>query len=139
MYTNNNELTKAIKVLLIEDDEDDFVIVKELLGGIPDKSFKMTWASTYQDSIEFLKQNNHDVCLLDYRLGVHDGIELLNIANESGISMPIIFLTGQGEYTVDIEVMKLGASDYLVKDSLTSALLERAIRYSIERAITATK
>lgn len=138
MHADSKELTQ-IKLLIIEDDEDDFIIVRELLNNVPNKSFEITWASTYQESIDLLIKNNHDVCLLDYRLGAHDGMDILKIANELKITMPIIFLTGQGEYAVDLEVMKLGASEYLVKDSLTSLLLERAIRYSIERALTAKK
>ena len=131
--------TQPVKVLLIEDDEDDYIIIRELFGGIHYRSFDVTWISNYQESLRLLKQNYHDVCLMDYRLGVYNGIDLIKEAVDSGVSMPVIFLTGQGEYTVDLEAMKAGAADYLVKDSLTPLLLERSIRYAIERATAAEK
>ncbi len=131
--------TQPVKVLLIEDDEDDYIIIRELLDRIHYRSFDVTWISNYQESLTLLKQNYHDVCLMDYRLGVYNGIELIKEAGDSGVSMPIIFLTGQGEYAVDIEAMKAGAADYLVKDSLTPLMLERSIRYAIERAAAAEK
>jgi diguanylate cyclase (GGDEF)-like protein/PAS domain S-box-containing protein len=58
---------------------------------------------------------------------------LLHAVKAEGRRAPIILLTGQGSYRVDVEAMKAGAADFLVKDQLTPALLERAIRYAIER------
>lgn len=134
-----NITDQHVKVLLIEDDEDDYIIIREFLAGIPLRSFDVTWISNYHDSLPLLRNNYHDVCLLDYRLGVNNGIDLLKEANDSGASIPVIFLTGQGEYSIDLEAMKAGAADYLVKDTLTSSMLERSIRYSIERANAARK
>jgi len=139
MYTDKKGHTVPIKVLLIEDDEDDFFIINELLTNIHDRDFDVTWISNPQDSLILLRKNQHDVCLLDYRLGAYNGIELLKKAQAFEVSMPVIFLTGQGEYTVDIEAMKTGATDYLDKDGLTSPLLERAIRYAVDRATAAAK
>jgi signal transduction histidine kinase len=135
----NYQNTQPVKVLLIEDDEDDYIIIRELFANINYSSFDVTWLSTYQDSLALLSQNIHDICIMDYRLGVNNGIDLLKEANDLGVSIPVIFLTGQDEYTVDVEAMKAGAADYLVKDTLTSPLLERSIRYTIERATAAEK
>jgi PAS domain S-box-containing protein len=74
--------------------------------------------------------------LLDYRLGQRDGLELLRESAGKGCDVPVIVLTGQGDYRIDVEAMRSGAADYLIKDSITSDLLERAIRYSIERKRT---
>ena len=78
-------------------------------------------------------RNQHDVCLVDYRLGAETGIDLLRAALERGCQAPIILLTGQGEHEIDLEAMKAGAADYLVKGRLDAGLLERSIRYAIER------
>src|SRR5207244_2436622 len=59
--------------------------------------------------------------------------ELLRAALERGCKAPIILLTGQGEREIDVEAMKAGASDYLVKGRLDAGALERSIRYAIER------
>jgi light-regulated signal transduction histidine kinase (bacteriophytochrome) len=93
--------------------------------------------SVYDKALDMLGHQEHDICLLDYRLGAHNGIEILLEAAARGIHIPIIFLTGQGEYEVDIQAMKAGAADYLIKEKLNSDLLERSVRYALERAETA--
>ena len=122
-----------IRVLLIEDDADDHTIIKHLLSKITDTRFLLDWVTHYDAALKSLATHEYDICLLDFHLGVHDGLEVLEKAREKMWKTPIIFLTGQGEYEVDIRAMNLGASDYLVKDQLTADLLERSIRYAIER------
>lgn len=124
---------KEKKILLVDDDEDDFIITRDLLMEIRDVDFRIEWVSSYEDAREALKKATHDICLLDYRLGKHTGIELLREATEHGLNLPVILLTGQGDKNIDLEAMKSGACDYLVKDQINSTLLERSIRYSIER------
>jgi signal transduction histidine kinase len=124
-----------IKVLLIEDDEDDYVIVRNLLTGAkssPSK-FVLEWVTTYESALNEVDHGQHDVYLLDYLLGNRNGLELLHEMIERGCKAPIIFLTGQGDYKVDMEAMKAGAADYLEKGQISSPLLERSIRYAIER------
>src|SRR3989339_763218 len=80
-----------------------------------------------------MEKDFYDVYLLDYRLGGHTGLELLHEAAERNIKTPLIFLTGYGDHRIDLEAMKAGAADYLVKDQINAPLLERSIRYAIER------
>lgn len=124
---------RACRVLLIEDDEDDCVLVSTLLSGISSTSYEIEWASNYEAGIEQFERDLHDICLLDYRLGDRNGLELLHKMTEKGPRAPVILLTGQDDYSVDLEAMKSGAADYLVKGQLNAPLLERSIRYSIER------
>jgi len=119
--------------LLIEDDEDDFIITRDLLGEIPGKKFSIDWAKTYEQGLELMVLNRHDVCLVDYRLGAYNGVELLRAALERGCQAPVILLTTSGHQTVDVEAMEAGASDYLVKGQLEANWLERSIRYAIQR------
>jgi PAS domain S-box-containing protein len=127
---------KVIKVLLIEDDEDDYLITRELLSEIEGCRFQLTWVATYQEAVKAIERNGHDVCLIDYRLGEHNGVELLHASRSNGHMIPAIFLTGRDDYHADRKAMKAGASDYLVKDHLSKSLLERSIRYAVERAAT---
>ena len=126
-------IEQPLHVLLIEDDEDDYVLVRRLLSKIPFASYELEWAASYQAALEAAGEDSHDVCLLDFRLGERDGLELLAELTRRGYRKPIIFLTGQGDHNVDIEAMTLGASDFLVKGELNAPLLERSIRYAVER------
>ena len=121
------------KVLLVEDDRDDYLLTRELFAEIKGSRHKIDWLSSFDAGLEAMIRNEHDVCLVDYRLGARNGIELLRQAIQLGCKAPIILLTGQGEQQIDIEAMKAGAADYLVKGRLDAGLLERSIRYSIER------
>jgi DNA-binding NtrC family response regulator len=124
-------MKKAVKILLVEDDEDDYIITRDLIAEIRNWRGILEWVSTYEEALEKLKSNEYDVYLLDYRLGERTGLDLLKEAVESGCNAPIILLTGQGDQEVDVEAMKLGASDYLVKGEINAQLMERSIRYSI--------
>jgi signal transduction histidine kinase len=120
-------------VLLIEDDEDDYVVLFNLLTEVPAARYKITWIQTYEEGLRELGKSGYDVCLLDYLLGVRNGLEILSTLEESPERPPIIVLTGQGDYHVDLKAMQYGASDYLLKTELTGHTLERAIRYAMER------
>jgi len=122
-----------IRVLLIEDDEDDYILTKTLLREMKGQSYSVDWSKNYADGLAAALRNEHDVCLVDYRLGAQDGIELLRTAVERGCTLPIILLTGQGEHEIDLQAMQAGASDYLVKTGLEAGLLERTIRYALGR------
>ena len=136
MNKSNGEQHNTFKVLFIEDDEDDYVVIRDLLGEIERADFEIDWVPTYDEGIEMITHGEYDVCLLDYRLGARDGIGFLMERKSTPWTPPIIILTGMGEYGVDMEAMKTGAADYLVKDQINPALLERVIRYSVNRAET---
>ena len=122
-----------IRVLLVDDDEDDFVITRDLLAEIDGCKFDLEWVSTFEIALTKIDANAHDVYLVDYRLGEHTGLELLHRATSNGCQKPIILLTGQGDRQVDVEAMKSGAADYLIKGQIDAPLLDRSIRYAIER------
>ncbi|HEV2391890.1 MAG TPA: response regulator [Verrucomicrobiae bacterium] len=124
---------ETIRVLLVEDDEDDYILARELFSEIPGQRFVLDWVKTFDTGLENLSRNQHDVALLDYRLGAQNGVELLRAAIERGCSAPVILLTGSGQHQVDLEAMQAGAADYLVKADLHAKSLERSIRYAIQR------
>ena len=124
----------SLKILVIDDDEDDFLIVRELLNQSHGRDFALEWAPTYKEGLKALHRAEHDLCLLDNRLGALSGLDLLAEAMRTGCQVPIIFLTAYGDLDVDMEAMRAGAMDYLVKGEIGKELLERSIRYSIARA-----
>lgn len=124
----NKEL---IKILLVDDDEDDYIITSELLEEIRGWQIEIDWVDNCDRALEIILQQKHDVYLLDYRLGEHNGLELLRKTIDKGCKAPMILLTGQNDRQIDIEAMNAGAADYLVKASMDSFLLERSIRYSL--------
>ena len=105
---NESEL---IKVLLVEDDEDDYLLTKGYFEEIKGHRFQLDWMPSYERGWEALLQQKHDVCLVDYRLGARTGIDLLRVATERGCKAPIILLTGQGEHEIDLEAMKLARGE----------------------------
>lgn len=126
-------IIRPIRVLLVEDDEDDFFITKELLRDCRDQEFVLDWEQDWERGLETILKREHDVYLIDFRLGAKSGFELIEKSIASGISSPFIILTGQGDATTDTNAIELGASDYLVKGEIDTPLLTRSIRYSIDR------
>jgi FixJ family two-component response regulator len=124
---------QRLGILLVDDDEEEYLITRDLFAEIEVIRCELEWVATYDAGLHAIVRQEHDVFLLDYRLGLHDGIELLRAAVEQGCTAPIIMLTGQSDRDVDIAALRAGASDYLVKGQLDARLLERSIRYAIER------
>ena len=122
-----------IKVLLIDDDEDDYIVIRDLLSNIPSSEFILKWVSDYGAALYAILASKFDVCLLDYPVKERNGLELIREATGSGCDRPIIFFTGSGNYEVDMGAMRSGVADYLIKAQLTDDMLERSIRYSIAR------
>ncbi|HWM90382.1 MAG TPA: EAL domain-containing protein [Thermoanaerobaculia bacterium] len=127
---------EPVRVLLIDDDEDDHVLTAALLSEIGRERFRLDWISRYDEALQAIGGRSHDVYLLDFHLGERNGLELLREAVEGGCRAPIIMLTGLGDRDVDLEAMRFGAADYLSKTKLDAPLLERSIRYALERART---
>ena len=132
----NDRDARAVRILLVEDDEDDFVLTRDLLGESRRTRFELDWVSSFDEALGALTRNGHDVALIDYRLGEHDGLELLHHARDLGLTAPLILLTGQGDGDIDLAAMRAGAADYLVKGQIDAPLLERSIRYAIEQSRT---
>lgn len=125
--------SNLIRVLLIDDDEDDYILTRDWFKEFQVASCTLEWVNNYQAGRNAIASGQYDVYLVDYRLGDGNGLELLREALDNGCTAPIIFLTGQGDREIDIEAMKAGAADYLEKSQLAAPLLERSIRYALER------
>lgn len=124
---------EQLHILVIEDDEDDYFLVRRLLSKARGITCSIDWAQTYDEGLERITAREYDVALIDYRLDAQTGIDLLREALQQGCETPMVLLTGQGDLRVDLEAMAAGAADYLVKGQIDAQLLERSIRYARER------
>ena len=122
-----------IHILLIDDDHEDYLITRSRLQQIKDQEYELEWVDGFDNGFDRIMEGQHDVYLLDYRLGAKNGLELMQKVIQAGCEAPLILLTGQGDREIDLKAMRYGAADYLVKSELQAPLLERSIRYAIER------
>ncbi|HEX2669860.1 MAG TPA: response regulator [Polyangiaceae bacterium] len=121
-----------LRILLVEDDEEDFLLTGRLLRRNDRTAFEVTWVTTSTAALRELK-NPYDACLVDYRLGADTGVSFIQQAISQGFRGPLVLLTGRGDHDIDAEAMRAGAADYLVKDEMTGPLIERVLRHAVER------
>jgi diguanylate cyclase (GGDEF)-like protein/PAS domain S-box-containing protein len=121
----------VVRVLLVDDDEDDYLITSEMLTGQARVRFEVDWSSHYADALAQIGEQRHDIYLIDYRLGERNGLELVREGFGDHPFAPVIMLTGHATYEIDLEATALGITDFLVKQELDPAALERSIRYAI--------
>ena len=122
-----------LRVLLVEDDEDDFVIVRDLLRD-GRRRYDLTWVPTYERGLAALQSRDHDIALVDYRLGGRTGLELIAAVTPADQAPPIVLLTGLDDELLDEQAAGVGAADYLPKLGLGVALLERTIRSGLRES-----
>jgi signal transduction histidine kinase len=124
---------QRISILLIDDDEEDRFLLQKILTRITNARYELEYQSSYDSGLQRMLEDRHDLCMLDYRLGARNGIELLKEARQKGYTRPIVLLTGADESEIDIQALQAGADDYISKSHLQGELLQRIIRYTIER------
>ena len=120
-------------VLLIDDDEEDYLIVKRILSRISETPFLLEWTGDPEAGESIIAENRHDIYLIDYRLGETDGVELLKRFDLFMLEQPFILLTGIRNHDIERAATEIGISDYLVKGSFDEQLLERVLRYNMQR------
>lgn len=124
---------KLIRVLLVDDDEDDYFLTREYFQDLVNWKFDITWCATFRDAERHIRDSKYDLYLFDYLLGESTGIDLIELACSFECEEPIILLTGKGDTKIAVEALRLGAADYLIKSELDAEKLERSIRYALER------
>ena len=127
---------RTIRVLLVDDSEVEYAFTRHLLSRARPTRYQVDWVPTFEAGLEAMAKACHDVYLVDHRLGKRTGLELLRQALARGATAPIIILTGEGDIEIDLQFMRAGATDYLDKTQLSPVLLDRSLRYAIERKRT---
>ncbi len=120
-------------MLLIDDDRADYVITRDVFDDIPGSSYSLTWASTVEEALRTFQDAPPDIILLDYLLGDRSGLQFLKHIRQSDIQVPVIMLTAYDDRAIDEESLSAGADEYMTKASLSPPLLDRTIRYAIEK------
>ncbi len=122
---------KPPAVLLVEDDEDDYLLARELFREMPER-WTLEWARSYDEGAERFRSDEHVACLLDFRLGARTGLDWLREMAPLDVRAPVILLTGQADPEIDERALRAGAMDFLVKGEVNAQTLDRTIRYAIE-------
>ena len=124
---------EPIRILLIEDDLEDQLLLGEMITDIGASEYKVIEASSLETAQALLDEHPFDIILLDLGLPDSIGLEtLLSILSKVPL-IPIIVLTGLDDDLIGDNAVSAGAQDYLVKGKVTNEELRRSIRYSIQR------
>ncbi|RQH19778.1 diguanylate cyclase domain-containing protein [Okeania hirsuta] len=122
-----------IKVLLIENNTDDFILIYDLLSKVESPKILLDWENTYETGLTVMKKNQHDICLLDYNFGETKGLEILQTAINLGCQTPIVLLTDTENQELEMDLMNKRVADYLNKSEINEYTLNRIIRYTHEK------
>jgi len=127
---------KTVKVLLVSEDSEDYVLTKALISQSHySENYNLVWCDSYAKAINAMLKKQYDIYLVDYKLGEYTGIDLLHEAICSNCTEPIIMLSDNTDIRADEEALRIGATDYLIKKNMDGHTLERSIRYALEHSI----
>ena len=131
---DNFETCDSINLLIVDDDAVDREQIRRMISRSNIQA-KISEASSIESSMSYLENGEFDCVIVDYRLGIGSGLTLLNnIRKTENNHCAVIMITGLGDEKIAAEAMRLGASDYLLKNQLKSAQLIHSISSSIQRA-----
>jgi DNA-binding NtrC family response regulator len=129
-----NEMeSEEIKVLLIEDNPGDARLIREMLVDPARERYQFEYADRLSRGLEHLENGGVDVVLLDLSLPDSQGLDGFDRVQAKVPAVPVVVLTGFDDEALAVEAMRHGAQDYLVKGDVDSTVLNRAVRYSVER------
>ena len=119
------------RVLIIEADEGDRINCTRLLHEIYGSSLQLSFAKTWEEAVEAVDGDEHDIIIVDQFLGSKSGLELVESTLTEDDKRVFILLTSQESREVDLAAARAGVADYLIKRDLTSSRLERTLRFAI--------
>lgn len=125
-----------IKILFIDREQGEYLLIAEILSHIRHVEYELVWCDQLDVALNKILSQEYDVALLDYYWGDASARDLLNAARVQACQTPIVVMTDEMETEVDREAIRAGAADYLIKGQIDHLLLERALRYAIERKQT---
>lgn len=128
-----NRTAIDVRLLVIEDDIDDFYILQQSLLKHMGENFILRHVFSLKDSQKILIKDHFDLILLDLNLPETSGLDTLKLLIKICPYVPIVVLTGIDDEELGREAIKIGAADYVAKDHAYGALLSRSIHFSIER------
>jgi diguanylate cyclase (GGDEF)-like protein len=121
------------RVAIIDDSPDDCAVLQRILSRSSQPSFSVSVYPTLASGKQALRNNHHDLYLVDLGLPDGSGFDLLKFAENESIDKPLVIMTGTGEGDIDGQAMSLGATDFLHKNEIERDQLIRRLRYAIQR------
>lgn len=122
-----------VRVLLVEDNPVDARLMEFLFRKMEGQPFQLVWVKCLADGINRIADGDINLVLLDLTLPDSEGLETFNQVHAAAKHVPIIVLSGTQDARIAVESVQRGAQDYLVKGHVDAHLLERAMRYGLER------
>ncbi len=129
-------MTNNVKILFVDREQGEYLLIAEILSHIRQVNYELVWCDQLDAALPKILSQEFDVVLLDYYWGTESARDLLNAARVQACQTPIVVMTDEMETEVDREAIRAGAADYLIKGQIDHLLLERALRYAIERKQT---
>ena len=129
-------MDKTVKILFIDREHGEYLLIADILSHIRHTQYELVWCNQLEAALPHILSNEFDVALLDFYWGDNSARDLLNSAKVQANKTPIVIMTDEMEIEVDRDVIRAGASDYLIKGQIDYQLLERTLRYAIERKQT---
>lgn len=123
------QATLATKVLVVDDNPLDAMVIERLLRNVVDAEYDVRVCENAEQAWLHISAGWPDICLVDYYLDESTAEDILLRLRDAENPSPVIVLTGENRLDVDQRAMRAGAMDFLPKTELSSALLERTIRY----------
>ena len=117
----------AIKVLSVEDDPADVELLRRDLERIPDLEADLISVVDSCAALTELESGQIDVVFLDHFLGEETAVDVLDAVRSAGHLCPVIILTGSGDALTAATLIRMGADDYVTKDSMAPDVLLRAM------------
>jgi len=134
METLNNDQSKSINVLFVDDDVTFAKLVTSILKRFQQRKFNVIWKDSVEGALAEIVENQEiDVIIMDYYFPTSSGLEFCLHLNQIERVIPIIFLTGFRDFKLAVEAMKLGVEDFLLKDDLNEVYLPRTILSILDR------
>lgn len=128
-------MSEAVKILIIDDNEDDRLVYRRSLQKLTDKHYNIIETENGEEGLGHIASEQPACVLLDYSLPKYNGIRILENIRSSYPFVPVIMLTGQGNEKVAVEAMQKGAQNYIAKSNITPEVLDHVIRLAIENCM----
>lgn len=125
------KLDQTVKILSVEDSDDDFETIKKALSDIP--LINLIRAVDIGDALKIMKQETFDLILLDHILPDGTSFNFTKILNQNNVNVPVIIVTGQGDEIMASRLIMKGAYDYIPKSMISKDVLNRSIRNATEK------
>ncbi|WDT75276.1 MAG: response regulator [Candidatus Manganitrophus sp.] len=127
-------MEKSLRVLIVEDSEDDTALVLETLK---ERDFHPVYkrVETPEEMIAALRQSPWDVVVSDYTMPRFNALAAMRLIKEAGLDIPFIIVTGSIGEEIAVRAMKAGAHDYMMKDNLSrlTPAIEREMQEAVRR------